>query len=188
MDLYIANTTKQHHTFYYKHPEGDPREEFRVAPHRFNLEVVSFRPGLRRREIKGGTQICINDLSAAQIDVIVQQYEIYGIQDAKQMSRLKGYKGFSYSVDKPVPIETMLAIFETNDKALDEQARERIVVEAAAVSNVIAKDLAQKTGKPIEDLRPNIEVTHMEEDTDSSKPVNLGVEAPRDRKPHRARA
>lgn len=192
MNLYIANTTKQHHIFYYKHPEGEPEGTARVSEHRFRLREVPFRPGLRYREIKAGTQICIGDLTAAQIDVIVQQYEVYGIRDARQMSRLKGFVGFSYNVGNPVPIEAMLATFETNDKVLDERARERTILEAAEVSNVVAKGLLDATGQRateenIEKVRPNVEVSHLEEDSDSRTPLNIGAEARRDRKPHRAR-
>lgn len=186
-DLYIANTTKQPHVFCYRHPEGDPTEDAKVGESRFNLGAVAFRPGFRRQEIKAGSQICIRNLTTTQIDVIVQQYEIYGIRDARQMSRLKGFIGFSYSVGKPVPVDAMLATIESNDKALDEGAKERLVLEAAEVSNAVAKDLAQRTGKPVEEMRPNLEVTHMEQDSDNSKPVNFGIEARRDRRPNRAR-
>lgn len=170
--LYIANTTKQHHIFTYRHPE---------------------KPGLRRMPVKAGTQIKIGDVTPDQIDIIVKQYELYGIRDAREMSRLSGYIGFSYSVDKPVPIDAMLIAFAQNDQALAAQGQERLVLEAAEVSNSIAKDLATKGGRAqseeeIEKLRPDVEVRLLEENTTSDKPVNIGIEAPRDRKPHKARA
>ena len=184
MELWIANTTKQHHLLMFWMPEGEASHVATIAGQRIETPV---QPKLRRREIKAGKQICISNLTAAQIGAIVAQHAIYGLQNAKEMSRVHGYVGYSYNVDAPVPIDEMLAVFEMNDKAKDAQARERIVLEAADVSNVIAKDLAQKTGKPIEEVRPNVEVSHLEENTENSKPFNVGVEARRDRKPFRAR-
>lgn len=185
MDLYIANTTKQHHIFFYWMPEGEASHVATIAGQRIETPV---QPKLRRREIKAGRQVCIQNLTAGQIGAIVAQHAIYGIQNVKEMSRVHGYVGYSYNVDAPVPVDAMLSVFEMNDKAKDERARERIVLEAADVSNVIAKDLADKTGKPIEEVRPNVEVSHLEENTDNSKPLNIGVEARRDRKPFRARS
>lgn len=159
MKLFIANTTKQHHVFTYQMPEQ----------------------GLRRRDIKAGTQVLIDGLTTDQASHIVKQYEIYNIQDITKMSRVKGFVGFSYSIDNPVPIEAMLAQFDANDQAMAGKAKERLVIEAAAVQDAIATDMQRQTGADKEQVRPRVEVETVEETGDGSRPsISQGVEVPRD--------
>lgn len=158
MKLFIANTTKQHHHFNYRHPEM----------------------GARSLMIKAGTQINFDVLSTDDIDSIVSQYRIYGMQNADEISRLKGFVGFSYRVDKPVPIKTMLELFDKNDKAMDANAKERVMVEAVAVGENIAEKLHQQTRSDPEFFRPqHVEVQTVEETSGEMPSVSMGVEVPR---------
>lgn len=158
MKLYIANSTKQHHYFHYNHPGK----------------------GRRHPLIKAGSQVLIgDDLSADQIALIVNQYEIYGIRNVAEMSRLHGFVGFSYSIDKPVPVDAMLSLYEINDSALNERARERRTEEAAAVSDAVADSLARQGGVDRELMRPEHLEIQNREDTDGKPSISEGVEVGR---------
>lgn len=168
MRLFIANTTKQHHHFAYRIAEQ----------------------GLRMPLIKAGQQICLRDLTSDQIGSIVKQHTIYGIQDAKELSRLKKcYIGICYSIDEPVSITQMLTVYENNDKALAARADERIVETAAAVQEVTATHLHKTFGIDKDAVRPTVEATVIEDTADGGHPaVARGVEVGKtaDARPRRA--
>lgn len=159
--LYIANTTKQHHQFTYRHREMS-------------------NPAIK--EIRAGQQIPITDLTMDEVDSIVKQHEKYGLRSAKELSTLRGFVGLSYMVDKPVPIDAMLATFETNDSALEQGAQTRREVQAAATSEAVADSLNKLTGIDKEAVRPKNLQLEVTEDTTGTRSVASGVEVPADAK------
>lgn len=169
MHLYIANTTKQHHHFQFRLPEQSPRLPL----------------------IKAGQQICLDNLSNEEIGIVLKQNDIYGIQDAKEISRRKvRYIGICYSIGEPVNIDQMLTTYEANDEALKRRANERIVEQAAAVQEVTAEHLHRTYGVDKDAARPAIESTVIEETQDGGSPaVARGVEVGKtpDFAPRRAR-
>src|SRR3974390_1318278 len=87
MDLYIGNATKQEQQFCYRVPE-DGR--------------------LRVQDIHVGTQIKVSgELTAQQIDAIVDQHRMYGLIPAAEAGKVKDFAGLCYSVGKPIQIDKL---------------------------------------------------------------------------------
>lgn len=159
--LFVANTTKQRHVFLWKRPEMQ---------------------NYARNTIEAGQQIRITDLSTEDIDAIVQHHSLYGLKDARQLSRRKGFTGLCYSVDEEVKIDEMLATYDLNDHELARAAERRRRQEAAAISDNMASALNQMTGIDKEKLRPKTLETQVREVTDGTPAINEGTEVPSDPK------
>lgn len=169
MKLWVANTTKQNHHFTFRLPlRGD---------------------GFRAPLIKAGQQICIDDHTSDEIKEIIRQNERYGLIDAAEFSRRgRKFVGRIYSIDAPVQMDQMLQTFEGNDHALEEQARERQVLQGAAVQDAIAQNIHQRFGIDKEAARPDVTVETIEDTTDGTPSISMGVEVPSkpDAEPRRA--
>jgi hypothetical protein len=174
--LYLANTTKQHRIFTY-----------RILHKRADGSI----PGAATWPIKPGGQICIDDnFTKAEIDEIIAQNVKYGLKSASEVSRVKNFVGIVYDTEKPVSMDSMLERFEKNDSVLGDEAQRRRELTAAAISTNIAKDLAERTGRDPETLRPERVEVQQVEDTAAKPQVASGVEVPGNPnvKPRRARA
>lgn len=168
--LFVANTTKQNWMFTYRLPGGT--QHF-------------------MRRIPAGQQICLDNLQSDEIDVVIKQNAVYGMQPAKEMSRRKGYAGIVYSVgDDPINIDRMLETFNQNDDVRDGEAQERRVTTAAAIGDNIANEMHKATGRPKESLQPKRLEVEVTEETDGKATVASGVEViadPGSTQPRRAR-
>jgi hypothetical protein len=115
MKLFLANTTKQHHQFYYRPPDW-------LQP--------------KTVDIPAGTQMQIGgDMSSDQISFILKQHAPYGLTAAKDLQRTAGYIGLVYSVDTPVKLEEFLSTFERNDHEINANAVEKRETAAAAIAD-----------------------------------------------------
>lgn len=153
--LYVANTSKQHHHFYYRLPE---------------------EPTARYEEIRIGTQARIGgeDLSLEIINRIIKQHEPYGLKAESDLGRTRGYVGLCYSIDKPVKMDSLLGAFESNDKALNERAEDLREETAVAVANGIQSTLEASGGTM---NRAEVETV---EDTRGTPSVATGYETTRE--------
>jgi hypothetical protein len=152
--LYICNTSKQHVDFTYKIP-GEST---------FRLETI-----------KAGSQTMLPfDMDELLVAEILKQHAPYhppsGLRDANSLSNVKEYVGLCYSIDKPVPLDNLLYLFETNGPKLNERAKDLREKTAVATASVI-KDKMSEMGIDV----TGAEVT-MEEDVRGPKSINEGYE------------
>jgi hypothetical protein len=114
MDLYIANTTKQHHDFVYRVPET-------VA--------------MRTQKIRVGTQVKIAGVSTTQeIDYVLNQHLKYGLVHVSAIDTSKGLISMLYS-DKPISSARIEQAMRYNDGVLI-KAGKKIREEAAIADSV----------------------------------------------------
>lgn len=116
MKLFIANTTKQRHDFTYRKPETG-----RLVYHPINA----------------GSQAAVLDGSKADIDVIIQQHQTYGLIDATKIDQNRAYIGLCFSIDKPVPSRIIEKAMRDNDGHLNRAAHERRQASVIATNNTL---------------------------------------------------
>ena len=145
MDLYIANTTKQHADFYYRLPE------------------VPGAPRCQRIPIGGQVKIS-GSLSTPDIDAIIAQHAPYGMVPADALDTIRGYVGLCYSVGKPVPAHKIERAMNDNITVLVQRGAETRKAGAVASSMVIEDALTEQARPEI--LR-NYETTIVEENPDA---------------------
>lgn len=152
--LFIANLTKQHHTFAYRPPEPDGKTESRE---------------LRFEQIGVGQQVRLGeDMNPEQIDAIIEQHAVYGLKDAKEIDRSREFVGLCYSIDKPVKLDAVVERIEKNAEVLDKKAQDRMEDLAGAVATGL-----ESTGAPL----THTEVEVVEQTKGGATPsVNTGVE------------
>jgi hypothetical protein len=161
--LFIANTTKQHHDFAYRLPEDK---------------------NVRIETIRIGTQVAVGgDLSMDVIARIIEQHSAYGLRDARTLSGVKDFVGLCYSIDKPVPMDNMLVLFERNDEVLNERADQRREDIAGAIAH---NTQSQMEGADVTLQRAEVEV--VEETKNGTPAVSSGYEVTADGAPSRHNA
>lgn len=126
MKLYIANTTKHYHRFFYLLQEKGTR---------FFVDIPS------------GGQIQIpHDLTKNQVDYVLKQLERYGGKDVSEVTEhTPNYSGLSYHVDKTVSEDEILIGHE----ATVENAEVRAIEEVAKVASGL--DIITRDGESIQE-------------------------------------
>lgn len=114
MKLYIANCSKQDHTFTYMLPENP-------------------RPFLR--EIKAGCQVEF-DGDSDMLNAIVNQHSVYGLQNVKKIER--GFGGLCYQFDKVISIDAIKSGFTQNEQEMIERSQKQKEITAAAADHLLA--------------------------------------------------
>src|SRR5271155_2987089 len=119
--LWIANTTKQIHTFCYRPKIGAGGK---------SAEDGILRPvfgEMRQQSIPVGGQICVggaDGISDEEIKVILNQHK--HIVEFKDLNRVKGFQGMCYRIGSdPVPIGEIMERIETNDEVRTQQNEDR---------------------------------------------------------------
>lgn len=140
MKLYIANCSRQPHTFNYKLPEKT--QSFGVT-------------------IPSGRQHMIENQSDI-IDHIIRQHEPYGFQRCDKVD--KNFSGICYSIDKPVSVGRIEDCAEQKTENLESMSEEILAASAVSLNNavdqavILAKNLNQvvlKWKSPGKRLTPN---------------------------------
>ena len=167
MDLYIGNATKQEQQFCYRVPE-DGR--------------------LRVQDIHVGTQIKVSgELTAQQIDAIVDQHRMYGLIPAAEAGKVKDFAGLCYSVGKPIQIDKLQLAIDANQRVLEARGEKLRRDGAIAVNNMIEKNLDEMgTGARLRE----VEMSAAEEEPKGGyrdKPFGEGVRVTRDDAPTASR-
>jgi hypothetical protein len=159
MRMYIANGTHQNIDFQYRLPETK---------------------SYRQQNIPIGGQIRISgELSAKDIDAIVEHHVIYGMVHAKEISNFKGFLiPYVYSIDEPVTVEIMTELIVQNrefNRLLGIKQRQ----EAAVTVNQQIEDQFPENMK--NNLK-NLEMTVEELPSKDRDPtINEGVRVTRDK-------
>ena len=150
--LFVANVTKQVHTFTYR---------------------LKAREKLCEEKIPPGAQIRVGseDFTKDEIDDIIKHHARYGMRPAAEASRIRGFVGLCYSIDKPITLDRILETFERNDVALTERAAER----REETANAVAKGIEEKLGVPVK----RVEVETIE-DTTGTPRIAEGLEVVND--------
>lgn len=176
MKLFIGNATRQNNVFTYRLPER---------------KVVA-------QDVTHGAQIQITgDLSARDIDAILDQHRPYGLVPVSEIDRTKDFAGLCYQTDKPIPITQLMRAMKHNVDALVERGKKIREEVAISESNLLENQLAD--GDRVEGLR-KLEMSVTEDNFDGREdraPIaegfrvarEAGEPAPRpNRRPRQARA
>lgn len=127
MYLHIANCTRQNQRVFYRldfNFEGNPISQLGVLPKHHDI-----KPG--RQEPVGGD---LKHISQAQS--IIDQLQRYGLTDAAEANRVKGFIPYIYSVGKPIPAATIEKVINSNLGVLTRQGevlREKAAITASTV-------------------------------------------------------
>ena len=179
MKLYIANATKQIHTFAYL--PVDPRSIDR------NLGRV---PGLRFINIPIGGQILLpDDFAEADMNYVIAQHMPYGMIEYDEVDRQKKLITLLYAVDRTVPASAIEKAVKQNNDFLVRRGQQ-IRSEAAVANNeALANSLALQDRR---ETLGKLEVAVIEENHDPRNDVpalseGVRVVADRDQAPPPAR-
>lgn len=130
-EMYVGNGTKQVQSFCYRLPEG---------------KAVTVT-------ISMGGQIKIpGNLSAMDIDAIVDQHSKYGLVRTDEIDRTQPFIGLCYSIDKPISIAQISRVLDHNDEVLTE--RGKVIREEAAVA--LNSAIEQNTGVAFDNLELSV--------------------------------
>lgn len=125
MRLYIGNPTKQLQDFCYRTKQST---------------------GMRMQTIHIGTQIAVSgNLTAEDIDFIIEQHERYGMCRADETDHNKEYTGLIYSIDKPITSAKLTLVIEHNIETLVERGKEIRKEAAIAVATGIENNIRDAT-------------------------------------------
>ncbi|MCZ5496752.1 hypothetical protein O5479_14310 [Escherichia coli] len=123
MKLYIANCSRQPHTFNYKLPEKT--QSFGVT-------------------IPSGRQHMIENQSDI-IDHIIRQHEPYGFQRCDKVD--KNFSGICYSIDKPVSVGRIEDCAEQKTENLESMSEEILAASAISLNNAVDQAVIQSGEK-----------------------------------------
>lgn len=148
MKLFIANCSRQAHTFNYKLPEKS--QSFGVT-------------------IPAGGQHMIDNQSDV-IHHIIKQHEPYGFQRCDKVD--KTFSGICYSIDKPVTVGRIEENAEQKTENLDDLSQSILEANAVSMSNAVDKAVMQsgETPKPGEVV---VEITGEAVNVEQANPPKL---------------
>ena len=148
MKLFIANCSRQAHTFNYKLPEK--AQSFGVT-------------------IPAGGQHMIDNQSDV-IYHIIRQHEPYGFQRCDKVD--KTFSGICYSIDKPVAVGRIEENAEQKTENLDDLSQSILEANAVSMSNAVDKAVMQsgETPKPGEVV---VEITGEAVNVEQDNPPKL---------------
>jgi hypothetical protein len=154
--LFIANTSKQHHDFYFRRPEA---KQNTLIP------------------IKAGQQVqVLKEVTSDVVDFVIAQHRKYGLMSAEEAARKhKGFTGLVYSVDKPAPAKLLLGTFENNDRVLKEVAKENLANQAGATMAKIQDNL-QEQGIDANLRHMEVEITEQVKPGEEAKMEDVKIE------------
>ena len=162
MQMYVANATRQYLDFMYTMPEVK---------------------GARRQSIPPGGQVKITgDLNTPQIESIIRQHDKYGMRNVTEVDSAKGFVGYMFSLDRPVPAAKLQRLMDRNIGVLQADGK-KFRTEAAIAEQQRLDTALQESGLP-ETLR-TYETTIVEEvkpDRQESQgdPISEGVRVQND--------
>lgn len=115
--LYVANTTKQNHEFWYRLPEAQ----------RVTMQKIA----------AGGQELIYKDASAHDLENIIKDHAAYGLIPVSEIDRTKAFIGLCYQFDNPVEVEKIMVAAAHNDTVLDQVSLESRKAAAAAIETSI---------------------------------------------------
>lgn len=155
MKLFVANTTKQIQEIQYRVPENP------------KIIVETIPVGQQRRVFK-------EDATKGEIDAIIRQLEIYGA--IRVVDRPRDFNGLVYSIDKPVPSDTMETVVGHNDDVLEQRGFD--LRQAAAVA--VASDAGIQDGRGLNQLEVSIREENKPGDAPDADKMNQTTSVMRD--------
>lgn len=122
--LFVSNTRKQHHIFYWRDP--DKR--------------------LRSIQIPAGAQVpVVKNVTMQDIHAIIEQHAVYGMVSIAEATREPGeFIGLCYSIDDPVTKVDLETVFKHNDVVLKEQSE----VQMEDAANAAKAAIETAVGRP----------------------------------------
>ena len=113
--VYVANVTAQNHTINFRLPES-----------RKALAIT----------IPMGQQKFIGDLSAPEIDAMVEQLGVYGLVEVGQEHK-KSKVTYIFNVGSTIPASSMQKIYDRNRGILTDEGKQRRIENAVAANAVM---------------------------------------------------
>lgn len=160
MKLYVANTTKQNHEFWYRVPESQKVTMQRIPA--------------------GGQELIYKDASAHDLEKIIEDHAAYGLIPVSEIDRTKAFIGMCYQLDTPVEVEKIMVAAAHNDTVLDKVSLESRKAAAASIETSIREvegsGLNAFETQVVEQTRPGDERETMDETIEVVQP---GARGPR---------
>lgn len=147
MKLYIANTTKQRHTF-----------TFRV------LETGR----LRQIPIEHGSQMIVIDGTSDEVNAVIEHHVVYGLINSSNIDQSKAFVGLCYSIDKPVDASVIEKAIRDNDDHLSRGAHQTRQASLAALDRTLSENGTGYAGE----MEFTVEQAKGREDNDDTPVVN----------------
>jgi hypothetical protein len=144
MKLWIANLTKQHHTFMYRPKISDG-----------GVKDGIMRPmygDLRQRTIPLGGQILVEDFSSdSDVRNVLDQHK--HIVEFSKLDKEKGFQGLCYRIgEDAVPIDKILEQLKENDNVRTKESEVRQTNTALEISSRL-RAVSNEGGVPFKDMR-----------------------------------
>lgn len=153
--LYVANLGRQPHDFHYRVP----------------AEIGWSRQTQHRRIAPGTQQQIHTEAPLPVLEAIIEQHRQYGLIEASEVPKTKGFVGICFSIDRPVPLDQMEYGVDHNAGALQEQGVKNLEEAAFAADRAFENTLidAQRRGEIRGSTR--VKALHVEtlEDGDAPK-------------------
>lgn len=121
IELYVANTSKQHQTIYYFVRE-------------LGYRPIYLQPGAQ--DLVGRRR-----LDDFELEKTLKGWAPYRFLNATELKSARHYVGVCYSIGKPVSVDDMLAQYERNDEELNEHSSQRLEQTVAAMSHQMEKEI-----------------------------------------------
>jgi hypothetical protein len=147
--LYIGNATRQ--------------------PFGFQYRVSKGASAIREQSIPSGEQIRVaGELTPAQVDYIVTSLAKYGVVSADSIDHTRGFRGYCYSIGKPIAGMKLTLLMDHNLGELVKLGREIREQSAIAQNNMLETALIEN-GRP--ERMTEMELTIQEENHDGNNDV-----------------
>lgn len=127
-ELYVANVTKQVVQFAYR------------ALERSGVIVQTIPIGGQVKIAPKGSN---GDLSAPEMDHIIDQHRKYGLVDVNDIDSSKTFNGMCYSVGKPISVDRLHRAMKRNEDALEAMGKQIRQEAAIAVNNQIENTIGE---------------------------------------------
>jgi hypothetical protein len=142
--LWIANCTKQHHTFVYRPKISDG-----------GMKDGILRPmygDLRKQDIPVGGQILVGDFKADTTEIrdILDQHK--HIVEFNKLDRVQGFQGLCYREGDPVPMDKILERINQNDDVRTKESTIRQTNTAVEIAGRL-RSVSNEGGAPFKDMR-----------------------------------
>jgi hypothetical protein len=160
MKMFVANATKQAVQFLYRIPESS---------------------GVRAQDIPIGGQVQLSqDLPVESVNMIVEQHQRYGMVEAAQAYRSKGFAGLCYSLGSPVKMDTIAALIDHNTDMLVELGQKIRQESAVSANNVLDSEDFRPPGLALRNFEASVhEVERVGQvDTPFEETISVSRDAP----------
>lgn len=139
--MYIANCTNYRQIFGYRIPGATHRDQGsgRIISDAQTLFELIIPPR--------GQEMIPHDLPAAELEMIAEAHQMYGLINDRQVHNVKGFNGLIYKIGSPVDMERIEHVAETNLEHLEKQVDERMKIQLVAADHAVKSELGEESAR-----------------------------------------